>query len=126
MSDIYDLARRLVEAPQWAAADKTGVWTVSGWIHAAPHAAFDFISPVSGATRVASEDSRFHGDLPWLNHPATRGWLLEWLQRDAIVWQINRAGVWCEWRDASGERHHNTFVGDDALAAALLAVWGAS
>lgn len=120
MTAPSDLARQLVEHPRWAAANKAGMWTVSGWIHAEPGMIFDFVSPVSGATRIASEESRLHGDLPWIEHPATIGWMM------AEIWKRNHkahtycnAGVWSVlFTDAEGEKP------GAALAAALLAVWG--
>lgn len=80
---------------------------------------------VTVETLVPNAERHAHR-IPDIHHPATRGWLLAWLDRDAVAWQVITGGVWCEWVDAQSERRHNHYTGDDALAAALLAVWGAS
>lgn len=118
-------ARALVEHPRWRW--EPGMWTSSGWVRAEPRVVFDFVSPVSGATRIASEESRFHGDLPWLDDPATKGWLLHML-REATGTQ-DACATWLggEWRLYGwiGASALGRFATEgEALAAALLAVWG--
>lgn len=62
---------------------------------------------------------------PDLDHPATNGWLLHWLDESCIFFQLGPTrgdrSIYVEWRDANGHRRAGNF-GD--VAAALLAVWG--
>lgn len=73
-----------------------------------------------------AEAARVHGvtwwGLPDLDHPATKGWMLHWLDESCVTLMLLRGGlIFVEWDDASGVRHRDAF--DDA-ASALLAVWG--
>ena len=101
-----DYARALVEHPKWR-------WEPG------------MVSRGGGAV-IGNNSSQKPGHVPDINHPATKGWLLAMLRKalgvadqhtmctEAGRWGVYFNGRWNGWSATEGE----------ALAAALLAVWG--
>ena len=110
-----DLARRLVEHPRWC------------WQPGMAVRPGDTVVAVEGHV-VHITDGRSNASFlrmdgtPDIDHPATNGWLLHWLDESCVTLMLLRGGlIFVEWDDASGVRHRDAF---DDVASALLAVWG--
>ena len=118
-----DYARALVEHPKWRW--EPGMYAVDPATLMGVFVVID--SMVSNAERHAHR-------IPGIAHPATKGWLLHMLREvsDFCPYAIrlidgfeDGAPVWCVYDD------HDHLLADartegEALAAALLAVWGLS
>ena len=71
------------------------------------------------------------GRLPDINHPATKGWLLHVLREateDASAWAVSDGEMWsaeADYLEMDGPWNFPAAATEgEALAAALLAVWG--
>lgn len=128
MADLNTLARQLVEHPRWTWKPGMGVARSSGepvGVYVHPHGHY------SAAVHNGKVWHIVENPLPDLGHPATMGWLLHMLL--LVAEQVHfetaphgGAEVYVKWRDSAGDTHRAWFRDDGALAAALLAVWGAS
>lgn len=119
-----DLARRLVEHPRWTW--QPGMYAVDPATLMGVFVVID--------SMVSNEELHAHR-LPSINHPATKGWLLHML-REATgnhhchARKAFTVAGWCV--IGAGPYRKGALNGEfwptegEALAAALLAVWGAS
>ena len=102
-----DYARALVEHPMWA-------WHI-GMV-------------AERGARVYDIGKGFAGyEVPDINHPATKGWLLHMLREATGTQDACATWLGCEWRLHGwiGASALGRFATEgEALAAALLAVWG--
>lgn len=107
-----DYARALVEHPMWTQWRK---------------------GMVDDAGCVCSVDGIKMGKarLPDINHPATKGWLLHMLREateDASAWAVSDGEMWsaeADYLEMDGPWNFPAAATEgEALAAALLAVWG--
>lgn len=125
MSSV-DYARELAAQPEW-------VWQPGMLMHVGDTMAI--VVCVGGRLTAAIPQRLMHLDLdypglrPDIHQPATRGWLLEML-REAYGDQVEILtcrldGTWCVCIDKL-RLEYNAPTEGEALAAALLAVWGAS
>lgn len=127
-----DYARALVEHPKWRWEPGMGAswWqdAMVGWL---PVVVADADGPI---VRISYEDksfmlsARLSDLLPALERPATKGWILHMLLGvvEAVHFETAPHGgteVYVKW-SLNGETKRKWFSGDEALAAALLAVWG--
>ena len=106
-----DYARALVEHPMWA-------WHI-GMV-------------AERGARVYDIGKGFAGyEAPDINHPATKGWLLHMLREateDASAWAVSDGEMWsaeADYLEMDGPWNFPAAATEgEALAAALLAVWG--
>ena len=62
---------------------------------------------------------------PSINHPATKGWLLHMLREHVPLMEVRQGRLVDAWMVTDGDRLTFTAATEgEALAAALLAVWG--
>lgn len=122
-----DYARALVEHPKWRW--EPGMVTT--------HHVDGYSSKLVGSPGVVDfngcpEGRQRHGKAWWLtpdlSSPATKGWLLHMLLgvAEAVHFETDPNGsaeVYVKW-SINGETQRRWFRGDEAIAAALLAVWG--
>lgn len=121
LDKLRDYARRLAEHPRWRwepgilACDPVGGGS-------------EFVTV---ETLVPNAERHAHR-IPDIHHPATRGWLLEMLREaighDRVACVPHPDGGWIVTADRPGlpDEISRADTEGDALAAALLAVWGAS
>ena len=121
-----DYARALVEHPGWRW--EPGMVTDSGALYLARRGeltSYVYHVDPEADDGVGSRD--WQAATPDINHPATKGWLLHMLREATgtqdVEAQILSSGMWravCEGRSPLP----NEATEGEALAAALLAVWG--
>lgn len=117
------LARRLVEHPRWPGFP-VGMPLSDGDLYIRRRGdVTHFVYQLDEDADNGVGDINWYRDpLPDLDSPATKGWLLHWLDESCVTLMLLRGGlIFVEWDDASGVRHRDAF---DNLASALLAVWG--
>ena len=106
---MMDYARALVDHPMWA-------WHI-GMV-------------AERGARVYDIGKGFAGyEAPDINHPATKGWLLHMLREatedaSAFCSWWDGPGTWMVYADGLGSHRDHQATEGEALAAALLAVWG--
>ena len=120
-----DYARALVEHPRWR-------WEPG--MRASYGIATEIVDYGDGAPDVRCDSGA--GGWDWsqhhtldINHPATKGWLLHMLREatedaSAFCSWWDGPGTWMVYADGLGSHRDHQATEGEALAAALLAVWG--